>query len=236
MNVARTILVGLPLLAGCATEPSRAETLRAQYREGAALQTRHAGDPAYRSPEGFQQSRWGMSMDEVHALYPQAQLEGSTLQLDAPLAERPAHVTFRFSANRLSEVRAALLQPQGQFDGLANLLGRKYGKPSSITPDAQDDAMRSAANVLEVVALLSLPPEHGFIASQNVQTHRQLDGLAAGTEPRGAFWVRPETRITLAQGSGELVIDYLARALPREDSAGTGPDGRAAGPSALDSL
>lgn len=243
----RTLLVlgplAVPLFTGCASEPSRAESLRAQYRETSAAQARRRSDPLYRSPEGFQEARWGMSQAEVRALYPAAQVVDGTLQVDGLLAEQPARLRFGFVEDRLAGVRCTLKQPQGQFDVLRALLVRKYGQPAQVSPDPQSSDAEAAGMVASVLVGILSPPSTAFVIGQNRETQAQLARqqaqLDAQTNPRGAIWLRPETRIAIAsqpQGTEALVVDYLWRAYGGEALEATTRASRASEQRALDSL
>ncbi|RKH50526.1 hypothetical protein D7V93_30410 [Corallococcus llansteffanensis] len=87
----------------------------------------------YRSPEGFQEARWGMTFDEVHALFPEARLlNGSALRWTTTIAKLPAIVTLGFLEDRFAAVDVFFPEVGHLRDThllLRQLLSRKYGTP-----------------------------------------------------------------------------------------------------------
>jgi len=93
----------------------------------------------YRSTEGYQQARWGMTVDEVRTLYPHAEaVDNPTAKL--ALASKTANYNtatgFVFSNNGLTMVFIGLYDhPSGAdermsaFTDLRRLLTQKYGPP-----------------------------------------------------------------------------------------------------------
>lgn len=89
-------------------------------------------------PEGFQKTRWGMSMPEVRALYRGATLShsGKMLSLDQPVAGRDASIGFRFAEGKLASVVVQFAVEHSNqnayladFSELKALLAQKYGPP-----------------------------------------------------------------------------------------------------------
>jgi hypothetical protein len=109
--------------------PERREAIRSSNaaHEAEAFQT-------YRGGDGFQETRWGMSPEEVQTLYPDARRTTSRgdLRATTEVADRSATVDFFFVQDKLAavEVEFDTSAPlREEFDALSELLGMKYGQP-----------------------------------------------------------------------------------------------------------
>lgn len=119
----------LALIVGCAT---RGYGPSPQVRRAAMSDWERQGVD-YRSPEGFQEARWGMTFDEVRALFPEARLlNGNALRLKTTIAKLPAIVTLGFLEGRFAAVDVFFPEVGRLRDThvlLRQLLSRKYGTP-----------------------------------------------------------------------------------------------------------
>ncbi|AKQ67893.1 putative lipoprotein [Myxococcus hansupus] len=97
----------------------------------AAAQEAFAND---RSTDGFQETRWGMTREEVAALYPEAATDPvhGDMTTIRSVAERPARLDFVFVHDKLAAV-TVLFDPadsiRKDFDEVAAALRMKYGTP-----------------------------------------------------------------------------------------------------------
>ncbi|WP_426750389.1 hypothetical protein [Myxococcus sp. Y35] len=88
----------------------------------------------YRSSDGFQETRWGMSPEDVKALYPEAWTTSpqGDLRVTQEVAERPATLDFLFVQHKLAAV-SVVFKASGplrdEFSALARALRVKYGEP-----------------------------------------------------------------------------------------------------------
>ncbi|ATB45719.1 hypothetical protein [Corallococcus macrosporus] len=105
---------------------------------------------AYRSATGFQDTRWGMTRSETLAALPaRARLIGAweDVHVTDVVAGRPADVYYVFAEGQLAAVTLSFRAPgavRGDFDSVAELLTRKYGKPESMEDSARDAESRLA--------------------------------------------------------------------------------------------
>ncbi|RYZ42281.1 MAG: hypothetical protein EOO71_08715 [Myxococcaceae bacterium] len=117
----------LGLAAGCASDPAKPSALERRDTVRAAV------DKTYRSSEGFQEARWGMTSAEVRAVLPDASVSpDGTLRLKTTIAEVPAEVAFGFLEDRLAAVDVFFPEVADvrTFQTLMrDLLTRKYGEP-----------------------------------------------------------------------------------------------------------
>ncbi|WP_095975885.1 hypothetical protein [Melittangium boletus] len=96
----------------------------------------------YRSGEGYQKARWGMSRKEIKTLYPQAEpfeSEGqSWIGFTGNVAGYKAYTAFAFAGDRLAVVTVTIANdrynsadPLAEYDELLGLLTKLYGRPLS---------------------------------------------------------------------------------------------------------
>src|SRR5690242_15833394 len=105
----RYLLLTALVLAACATERQGPSAL--ERRDYVRAANRALNEGTYRSRDGFQSTRWGMTRDEVASLYPAVEsLPRGALALSMTVAERPARVIFLFTKGRLSVVRVRFTQ------------------------------------------------------------------------------------------------------------------------------
>ena len=89
----------------------------------------------YRSRDGFQDTRWGMSPEEVKALYPGAHMTNTEgdLRVETRVVDRLATVHFFFTQDKLAVVRVQFANAdplRTEFSSLSELLVMKYGQPT----------------------------------------------------------------------------------------------------------
>lgn len=106
--------------------------------------------PAWRSTDGFQKVKWGMSSEEVQAAYPTATPERglaskTELLARSEVAGMPALITFVFQQRRLVKVHltfAGVDKTKGgalaAYRGLQRTLASKYGRFDESTPLGDD--------------------------------------------------------------------------------------------------
>jgi hypothetical protein len=134
------------LAVGCATTSpehtallERRDAIRAM---DAARQEGHFNE--YRGTEGFQQTRWGMTPEEVLALYPEAvRTPHGDLSSTVQVADRIAATRFTFAQGRLAAVTLAFVLSgdlRSEYGSLSELLTMKYGKPLATKDTARDAA------------------------------------------------------------------------------------------------
>ncbi|RYZ17073.1 MAG: hypothetical protein EOO70_02955 [Myxococcaceae bacterium] len=91
----------------------------------------------YRSPEGYQQARWGMSLVELKKLYPGAgHVEASGIALNGKTAGLETVTVFRLVGDKLvlvivteTENRSSAAADLQDYERLKRLLTRRYGEP-----------------------------------------------------------------------------------------------------------
>lgn len=99
---------------------------------------RRASQPGFRSTDGYQKARWGMTRSEVRKLFPGARgdpKDKAIVQLIGETASLPSETMFYFAADRLTDVHVRL-KPIGRmrseregFNALRDILIEKYGEP-----------------------------------------------------------------------------------------------------------
>lgn len=203
---------------------------------------------AYRSQDGFQETRWGMSQDEVLALYPEAWVtpQGS-LQVHTHVTEAPAAVEFLFARGKLASVSIQFdprMHVRGQVEWLSELLELKYGAPIS-----HEDTAITAARFVQTLEVLHLTTavvelastlKHGSHMDWEAEAERQRVLASARDdvfEAQHVFvietaWKNPETTLQLMarQDSHSRALDltYESRRLkPYLQEALQGPEARA---------
>ncbi|GHG68707.1 hypothetical protein [Comamonas sp. JC664] len=103
----------------------------------------------YRSMTGFQNTRWGMTKEEVLAVVPGAVQHNAwgDLGVTSVIADRPALVQYLFVEGQLAGVELHFPSPgavRDHFHQVEELLTLKYGKPASRSDSAIDAANRLA--------------------------------------------------------------------------------------------
>ncbi|NVJ05412.1 hypothetical protein HUW63_09215 [Myxococcus sp. AM001] len=135
----------------------------------------------YRSVNGFQDTRWGMTRAEVLAVAPGALPSNAWGDLRAlgVVADRPAVIDYIFADGQLAQVSLRFRTPgavRGDFRALEELLSMKYGKPAS-----REDSALDAAHHLALVEMSNNLSE----ASANY--HAARSGYRSPTPAVGSF-------------------------------------------------
>jgi hypothetical protein len=147
----------------------------------------------YRSNEGYQQARWGMSRDEVQAIYPQANERGGEFGFLGEVAGYETATGFGFSDGMLALVSVSLrggslttAERMRAFSDLKSLLTQKYGAPR------QDALRRTDSDPL------------GLIQDEST-------AILTGQAERFAIWELAESRIILRakRGTGGIFVAVL---------------------------
>ncbi|MBJ6762787.1 hypothetical protein JGU66_18645 [Myxococcaceae bacterium JPH2] len=153
----------------------------------------------YRSAEGFQKARWGMSPAEVQKLYPSLQqVQDGVWALSGTTADLDTQSFFFFARNRLAvvmvnvnDLHSSPDQYEADYRSLKDLLQRKYGKPSIDETTWKQELFRGDPKNFGTALLLG---------------HVELK----------AKWNGPETVISItAQGKGSRVLVQLGYASVR---------------------
>ncbi|MCY1043784.1 hypothetical protein OV208_20865 [Corallococcus sp. bb12-1] len=219
----------LGLSVGCAT---RREGPTAQQRREALRDWERQGS-RYRSPEGFQEARWGMTLEEVQALFPEAGLlNGNALRWKTLLAKMPAIVTLGFVENRFAAVDVFSPEVRNSREAhllLRRLLSRKYGTPGrdrDTVHEAQRrvGSYRSAADAVYFLGKVTsslpggVPPD--LYGQQRMDLRAENDEMEARREARAAqkrfllmsHWETVESQVLLtsvtAPGVVAVVVEY----------------------------
>ncbi|NOK10267.1 hypothetical protein [Corallococcus exercitus] len=180
------LLAVLGLTAGCA-EKSHTQLRREAVRDSV--------DKNYRSSEGFQTVRWGMTPEEVRAALPDASVApDGTLRMKTTVANMPAEVALGFLENQLAAVDVFFLDVTDArtFQALMkDVLTRKFGDPK--TPNQLARQLKRGEAPVRFAAELT-PPQAGAPAG-NLEHE-----LAA----KGEFtvldrWTTEESHVNLTQ-------------------------------------
>ncbi|MCP3167038.1 hypothetical protein [Myxococcus qinghaiensis] len=178
----------------------------------------------YRSKSGFQETRWGMSSDEVAALYPGARATSSQgdLRVATRVTDRPATVDFKFTMNKLAAVSLRFdtdAPLREDFDALAELLSIKYGAPTS-----RHDSVEIAEQRLRTAESYNRSLGEGTSRSRTTGDDRayeervRMEALAARSDyVLEKTWKDSETKLQLSAwqqpDSKRLSLDYVSRFL-----------------------
>jgi hypothetical protein len=101
----------------------------------------------FRSTEGYRDARWGMTMEEVKKVAPDAQASWrfptSLVVFNDRVAGKPARVVFRFAEDRLIIVMVQFMETHpdskskyvNDYDEIEKVLTTKYGEPEKKVDD-----------------------------------------------------------------------------------------------------
>ncbi|NTX65666.1 hypothetical protein HUA74_33900 [Myxococcus sp. CA051A] len=197
----------------------RREAIRASNDAFAAEELAH-----YRGKSGFQETRWGMSPDEVRALHPEARTTSSQgdLRVTTRVTDRLATVDFKFTLNKLATVSLRFdtdAPLREDFGALSELLSMKYGAPTSRRDTAEDAEER-----LRMAESLNLSLGEGTSFSRTTgddhayEERRRIEALAARTDYQlEKTWKDSETKLQLSgwqqPDSKRLTLNYVSRYL-----------------------
>ncbi|MFB1481248.1 hypothetical protein [Corallococcus sp. RDP092CA] len=216
------------LIAGCVTTR---EGLIEKKRHGAMQDWRRQG-PDYRSSEGFQDARWGMSVEEVRGLFPDGKmLNENAMRWKSTIADLPAVVTFGFLKGRLVAVDVFFPEAGNVRNShllIRRLLNRKFGTPVRDRDTAYEaqwrvGSYRSAADTVYVLGKLTesftgVHPDQ--YAQQRIDVRAENDEAEARREARAAEkrflllsrWATVESDVKLRSvktpGVEAVVVEY----------------------------
>lgn len=137
-----------------------ADVTPARLEDGSDNPDYYSPPASWRSTEGYQQLRWGMSLDEVRGVYPDVQEYAGTYGTKVTVGHRDMFAAFAFSRGRLASVVLVTLDEHASaheyvadFKALREGLSTKYGQPTSDTttwnsPVFKGDPERFAAALL----------------------------------------------------------------------------------------
>ncbi|NNC09232.1 hypothetical protein HJC10_41240 [Corallococcus exiguus] len=184
--------VVLGLSAGCASGKPTALERRQAVRDSL--------DKTYRSTEGFQTVRWGMTPEEVRAALPEASVApDGTLRMKTAIAEVPAEVALGFLDNRLAAVDVFfpdVADPRTFHSLMRDLLTRKYGEPKRPI----DVARELKWERLPIRFAADLAPVEDLEAAATVQTTESM--LSSQARPKLINrWTTLESHVNLTQWS-----------------------------------
>ncbi len=216
------------LSAACVTTR---EDLIEKKRHGAMQDWRRQG-AAYRSSEGFQDARWGMSVEEVRELFPDGKmLNENAMRWKGTIADLPAVVKFGFLKGRFVAVDVFFPDAGNVRNShllIRRLLNRKFGTPVR-DRDTADEAQRrvgsyrSAADTVFVLGRLteSLTGVHqDQYAQQRIDVRAENDEAEARRQAHAAEkrflllsrWATVESDVKLRSvktpGVEAVVIEY----------------------------
>lgn len=154
---ARVLVAGL-LVAGCSTVTPEPSLVAAQ---GLA----------------FEQTRWDMTLAQVHRLYPAARAQAAELLLDAPIGGQPALVRFRFDRGALAVVEVDLSggaesEACGpRFEAAWRELAARHGSP--LRGDAQSGVWAPAGSeVVLSCRAMGDPPRQALLITYRASGRR----------------------------------------------------------------
>ncbi|WP_338273935.1 hypothetical protein [Corallococcus caeni] len=223
--------MALLVVLGLTACTSRSKGPSPQARRDAMREWANQGSD-YRSTEGFQDARWGMTSKEVNALFPEATpIGGGALLLKTTIARLPASVMLGFLDDRFVAVDVS-------FNGvddvrerhalLRDLLTRKYGEPVRVR-DTAEEALRRAGEYRTVTEVAVTLGQAGISASgwpeaspSKVQVEMRVEGpseelLGAVRDAQRDFkvwnqWRTVESRVKLLGSkspvSSSIFIEY----------------------------
>ncbi|MCE9666242.1 hypothetical protein LY474_00325 [Myxococcus stipitatus] len=201
------------------------------HERRARLQDLHASN--YRSTTGFQSTRWGMTRDEVRALYPAARdsAEGDILVF-TEVADRPAGVVFHFTDDHLGSVIVRFTSPVDileEHKALVKVLSSKYERrPDDQEEEYKGDAQRANRRAMST----DIAWTYAWLAEPSTASSEQHAKTTTDTVPklpadaasrtdafvnqlhflRFALWELRETDVKLVGGQGrqsKLLTLYL---------------------------
>ncbi|RYZ42282.1 MAG: hypothetical protein EOO71_08720 [Myxococcaceae bacterium] len=176
----------------------------------------------YRSPEGFQTSRWGMTSSEVRDLYPDVTpLNSGAFFTRTEVAQLPAVVTFGFLADRLVTVEVEFPELRDLKGGqrlLRELLSEKYGPPVRLRNTAEEAQRKAGAyrTAAEVTHSLGQPvaSDSAGLAEGAEQEEDTSDEAQAVRRNHKVWlrWMTVESHVKLSvaksRGVSSMVIEY----------------------------
>ncbi|MCY1018712.1 hypothetical protein [Pyxidicoccus sp. MSG2] len=189
----------------------------------------------YRGGEGFQDTVWGMSPEEVKALYPEARMTSTEgdLRATTPVADRDATVDFFFAMDKLAAVVVQFEEPdplREEFDSLSELLRMKYGQPLAerdTTADAErklwdieslNDRTERTARMREIGSGRRSTKDPVDAESRQWEEEQRLEAIHARNDfALRSEWQNTETQLALTgrqtPATSMLLLQYESRHL-----------------------
>ncbi|MFY1825372.1 hypothetical protein ACN47A_05610 [Myxococcus fulvus] len=178
----------------------------------------------YRGKSGFQETRWGMSPDEVRALHPEARTTSSEgdLRVVTRVTDRPATVDFKFTLNKLAAVSLRFdtgAPLREDFDALSELLSMKYGAPTARRDTAEEAEARVRSAETYTRSLGEGTRRSRTTADDLAYENKvRLEALAAQSNyVVEKSWKDSETKLQLTgwqqPDARRLTLDYVSRFL-----------------------
>lgn len=202
------IALGALWIIGCASDARQRQDL---VERRALVRAENA--KAYRSRDGFQEARWGMTLAEVRALYPEGELSlDGHLRWNGSVATRSAQVDFLFLKGQLAAVNVGFVDVSDQqagFRDLRDLLNRKWGPPR----DEYDEVAytQELIRVARLSALLSAtlgPTGPGAPEKSVAMTMRDLQARSEVNAQADRFESQAQARLQAAQMRGILRSEW----------------------------
>jgi hypothetical protein len=117
---------------------------------------------SYRSPEGFQKARWGMSEAQVRKLFPKASVvKGRGLYFQGETAGLKTNTFFLFTGDRLAvvsvqsrEIHMSATKYLEDHKRLKDLLLLKYGAPLKDEEDWKETLLQNQPDGLQAALVL----------------------------------------------------------------------------------
>ncbi|TQF15718.1 hypothetical protein FJV41_12045 [Myxococcus llanfairpwllgwyngyllgogerychwyrndrobwllllantysiliogogogochensis] len=195
------------------------------HERRAAIRAVHA--QKYGSSDGFQSTSWGMTRDQVRAMYPGTQeTSRGDLVLTTALAEHPAQVFFLFADGRLGSVFVRFATPsdvRNDHQEVVELLTSKYGRAAKRGSSRRVQRYRESLDLAWLLSQSAPPVPSNFPAA--TESGAQVEGAP----PDGAPINFPAPTESGAQVAGAPPDGALANfPAPTESGAqvaGAPPDG-----------
>lgn len=167
------------------------------HERRAAIRAVHA--QKYGSSDGFQSTSWGMTRDQVRAMYPDTQeTSRGDLVLTTALAEHPAQVFFLFADGRLGSVFVRFATPtdvRNDHQEVVELLTSKYGRAAKRGTSRRVQRYRESLDLAWLLSQSAPPVPTNFPAAmesrgegpKNASTATESGAqVAEGAPPDGA--------------------------------------------------
>jgi|GEM_PF-5162480 len=188
------------------------------HERRAAIRAAHA--EKYGSGDGFQSTSWGMTRDQVRAMYPDTrETERGDLVLATALAEHPAQVFFLFSGGRLGSVFVRFATPTNvrvDHQEVVELLTAKYGRAAKRGTSRRVHKYRESLDLAWVLTQSAPPTPANFPAS----TESRGDGARNAS-------IATESEAQVAEGAppDAAPTNFPASTESGAQVAGAPPDG-----------
>ena len=193
------------LLAGCGSH-HHGPTV---HERRAAIRASH--ERTYRSIDGFQSTRWGMTRNEVLALYPEAQeTQRGDLVVSTTLGEQPARVFLIFTNGRLGSVFVRfedVKDLRGDYELTVEMLTDKYDRPTKRGTSRRVQKYRESFDLAWLLARTSTPVPRASPAAAEPRPQ-------VAEAPPSTVDARPQADAAQSQVTGEA--PQVAQAQPGE--------------------